>query len=412
MVLNIARRVFSPLLGLFIFVLGSGMFTTLVTLRLSLEGSHSTVVGLMTGAYYAGLVVASFRVERFISRVGHIRAFSAFASLLSVISLLQGIFIYNSVWFVLRFVGGFATAGLFVVVESWLLALGTIKTRGQVLALYMMSLYAAQALGQFLINLGNPKTFILFAIAAILSSLSIIPLSMTRSRQPELQEPSLLDFKALYKASASGVIGCFIAGVLLGSIYGLLPLWAQEEIPGAINVSWIMALTITGGMLLQYPIGRLSDQIERRIVLLGISICIGIVSLIAIFCAHRNLYLAGVLAFIFGGFSFTLYPVSISQACDNLETKDVVAGTQALLLAYSIGAMVGPIIAPLFMRLLTPNGLWVYFSFIGFVVAVFFAWRRTQKTSAPSEEAFISVPQTTPVVAELDPRHDEKDIAD
>jgi len=384
------------------------MFTTLVTLRLSLEGGHSTIIGLMTGAYYAGLVVASFRVERFISRVGHIRAFATFASALSVISLLQGMFISNSLWFVLRFLGGFATAGLFVVIESWLLALGTIKTRGQVLALYMMSLYAAQALGQFLINLGDPKTFILFSVVAILSSLSVIPLSMTRSRQPELHEPSLLNFKTLYKASASGVIGCFAAGILLGSIYGLLPLWAHEKIPGTMNVSWIMALTITGGMLLQYPIGRLSDQIERRIVLAGISVFIGIISLIAVFFAYRNLWLAGMLVFMFGGFAFTLYPVSISQACDNLEAKDVVAGTQALLLAYSIGATIGPVVAPLFMRLLTSNGLWVYFSLIGFSMTIFFAWRRTQTVSAPSEEAFISLPQTTPVTAELDPRHDEK----
>ena len=408
MILNIVRRVFSPLLSLFILILGSGMFTTLVTLRLSLEGKHSTVVGMMTAVYYAGLVVASFNIERFIVRVGHIRAFAALASAFSVIVLLQGIFMYEWLWFVLLFLCGFLTAGLYVVIESWLLALGTLKTRGQILALYMMSLYAAQALGQFLINLGDPNTFILFALVAILSSLAVIPLSMTRSRQPEIQEPSLLNFRALYKAAASGVIGCFAGGMVLGSVYGLLPLWAQEKMVGTVNISWVMALTITGGMLLQYPIGRLSDLTDRRIVLTGLSAFLSIVALVSMIFAYRHLWLAGTFVFLFGGVAFAIYPVSISHACDHLESKDIVAGTQALVLAYSIGAMIGPLLAPIFMRLFTPNGLWLYFALVGFILTIFFTWRRTQIPAPAQEETFVSLPQTTPVTAELDPRSEER----
>ncbi len=404
--LPILRLTFAPLLSLFILILGNGLFTTLLTLRLQLEGTDELIIGIMTSAYYLGLVVASFRIERSIIRVGHIRAFSAFASTLAVVSLLQGIFVVPWFWLILRFMGGFATAGLFIVIESWLLISGTVKTRGQVLALYMVTLYAAQACGQFLVNLGSPETLLLFAITAMLSSLSVIPLALSKIGVPQIEEPESLSFKKLYQKSASGIIGCFGGGLLMSSIYGLLPLFIVAKTNNKADVAFFMALTIFGGMALQYPVGRLSDLMERRIVLVGVCALTVLLSLV-VMVGFGNNWLAMIVTFLFGGFIFIIYPVSISHACDSLDAKEMVSGTQGLLLAYSVGATLGPFIASVFMDLLGPNGLFIYFASVSVALCAFFIWRRTQVASTIQEEQFVPLPQTTPITANLDPRGDD-----
>jgi MFS family permease len=401
--LNVIRIVFAPLLSLFIFVLGNGLFTTFLTIKLHYIGSSALVIGVMMGLYYAGLASASFKIEHFILRVGHIRAFAVFASLLSIITLLNGILINHWFWAILRFSNGFVTAGLFIIVESWLLILSTEKTRGQILALYMVTFYAAQALGQFLINLSDLNSLIPFAITSILCSLSIIPLATTKIGDPKFIEPSTINFKDLYKIAASGIVGCICSGLILGAIYGLLPLYIAEHLLNNSAIGFFMALTIFGGMFLQYPIGILSDYMDRRKILLWLSILIVLISLLLLFVFHWQSIIMLVI-FIFGGLTFTLYPVSISHACDHLATKDIVAGTQGLLLAYSIGATLGPIFAALFVNILGSKGLLLYFILIGLFLSFFLYYRQKHVAAISQENKFISIPQTSPITAELDPR--------
>lgn len=397
--------VFSPLLSLFIFTLGSGLLTTLVALKLHDIGSGSLMIGSMAGAYYAGLALGSFRIERFIVRVGHIRAFAAFASSLAVIAILHGLWVEAWFWLLLRLAGGFATAGLFIVIESWLLSMANIDIRGRVLALYMVALYGAQAGGQFFIKFADHSILVPFAIAAMLSSLSVIPLAMTYVSSPKVDEPSTLSLKKLYQTSASGVIGCFSSGLILGAVYGLMPIFLVKASSGSGEIAVFMSLIIFGGMALQYPVGRLSDIIERRSVLILICVLTILTSLALIFGA-QFWWLSALMLFLFGGFVFTMYPLSISHACDSLAHKDIVAGTQGLLLAYSVGATLGPLFAPEFMQRFGPSGLLIYFVVVSSLLCIFFIWRRTAKAAAPREENFISVPQTTPVLSELDPRGD------
>ncbi len=400
---SILKLTFAPLLSLFIFILGSGLFTTLLTVRLHHEGVSALFIGSVSSAYYAGLAYGSFKIERYIIRVGHIRSFAAFASLLATISFLQGAFLNHWVWLILRFIGGFATAGIFIVVESWLLSLGNTKIRGQILALYMISLYAAQALGQFMINLSDPNTIMLFALTAMLCSLSIIPIALTKIPSPEISEPSSLDFKKLFSVSGSGVMGSFCSGLVLGAIYGLLPLVIMQKTGNTSDVGLLMALVIFGGMFLQYPVGKLSDYIERRLVLLILSslTILTSASVIYFFGGSYSLY---VILFIFGGLAFTIYPVSISHACDSLDQKDIISGTQGILLAYSFGATAGPFIAPIFMHIFGSNGLFFYVMTVSGLLTVFLSWRKASIPSTPQEESFIVIPQTSPITAEMDPR--------
>lgn len=408
--LLIITETFAPLLSLFIFILGSGFFSTLLTLVMTIHQAPPILIGSLTGIFYAGLVLGSFRVERFITRVGHIRAFSAFSSTLAVVCLLHGLFYDPWFWLGLRFVAGFASAGLYVVIESWLLCKSTRVNRGQVLALYMITFYAAQSLGQFFLNLGNPDSMMLFAITSMLCSLSIIPLSMTHVNSPQYDKPSTLGLKKLIRSSASGLLGCFSSGLIMGSLYGLMPVFLSHLFQSNAVVARYMFALIAGGMLLQYPVGRLSDIFERRLMLIIICCATIFVSFIVPFF-HESAAWFFVIMAVLGGLTFTLYPISISQACDALDTSDIVAGTQSLLLAYSIGAMMGPFIAPLFMEAMGDEGLFVFFICVCALSIPLFIIRKAQKADTPQEEAFISIPQTSPILFEIDPRSDAMEEA-
>ncbi len=400
--IDILKRNSAPLISLFVFVLGNGFFATFLASNLAHRQVSSLFIGLMTTSLYFGLVIGSFKIEKLISKVSHIRAYAAFASGITVIALCHSINDNIYFWLILRFFAGFATAGVFVVIESWLLCQSSISTRGQILSFYMVTFYASQALGQLFLKLDVNDSVYMFTIIAISSSLSVIPLSLTSSAMPAYGEPSTLTLKEIYKACVSGLFGCFISGMILGAIYGLFPVFIIKTFLNTDSVANVMFAIIMGGMALQYPIGKLSDVIERRIVLLVIGL-VGLSIVLAMLFVGNSVTTFLILCAFFGGFTFTIYPVSISHACDNLEPEHIVSGTQTLLLAYSIGAMVGPVIASLFMKY-APWGLQSYFLVTLSMLVIILGWRKTVKENTEQEENYISYPSNTPIICEIDPR--------
>lgn len=402
---SVLISVISPLFSLIILTVGNGFFLTYVTVRLHLDGTSSLMIGAISAAYYAGLVIGSFRIEPFIIRVGHIRAYATFASLVATTILLQSLYINPWWWLILRLLSGYCMAGLFITIESWLLVKSNQRTRGQVLSLYMISFYAAQALGQFLLHLSDLKSFIPFIMAALLSSLSVVPLAMTHTTTPHFEEPSALSFFQLYRISPVGVFGCLCSGLILGSTYGLLPLYISQTL-SVHNVAVLMGATIFGGMLLQYPVGKVSDALDRlKVILIVVGLVLVLSILITTPLSHK-VYTLLILLFLFGGLTFTLYPLSITYALDFLHSKDTVAATQGLLLAYSIGATIGPLLAPALMHTAGARGLFIYFIVISGILALLIFWRSLTSPGIPKDkqQEFISLPRTTPVGAELTPR--------
>lgn len=404
---NQLMKLIAPLLSLLILMLGNGLFTTLLTVRMQIEHVSTWYIGIMQGAYYAGMVLGSFLCEKFIVRVGHIRAFAAFASITTALAMIQGLVVVPFVWVILRLAMGYCIAGLYIVIESWLLAGTTLSTRGKVLAIYMMALYSGQGLGQFFLDWSDPKTLVPFCLVAILTALSVVPVTSTYEKSPHLEEPSALSFLKLYQLSPSGVSGCFAAGLILGAIYGLLPLYTKDIGYTLSDVGMTMGLTIFGGMLLQYPLGHLSDKFSRRGVILTVVGLIALTSLAIIVCHHYKILFYSII-FIFGGLSFTLYPLCISLACDHLDGGDVVAATGGLLLAYGIGATIGPMIAPGAINLLGPEGLFIYFVIIAAFLMIFLLWRIQRRAPVPltAQQQYVAVPRTTPVASEMDPRRE------
>jgi len=408
---NTLKSIISPILSLIILLLGNGLFMTYVTVRLKIDDYSNEAIGFVSASFYAGVLVGSFYANRLIERIGHIRAFAGFASLLSVVSLLQGFYISIWSWSILRALNGAMMAGLFITIESWLLVKSTPKIRGKVLAIYMTALYASQSLGQFLLNISDPLSWIPYILIAILTSLSVIPVSLTKAEAPITSEPSYLRFTKLLNISPLGVIGCLLSGVMLGAVYGLAPLYAQEIGLSLKYISLFMSIIIFGGLVLQWPIGHISDYIDRRKILLIVGLLTTATSiLIAIFDAY-NIYLLFGLVFLFGGFSFTLYPLSISHTCDHLEPKDFVAATGGLMIAYGLGAIIGPLIAPFAFKLLGPKGLFIYFAVISGILALYAFIRLFRLPPIPPEEKlpYANLPRTTPSVGELDPRSENPD---
>ena len=400
--LSILASVAALLLGVAILNTGNGLFGTFLSLRMTLEGFPTEVTGLIMSAYYVGLVAGARLCHHIINRVGHIRAFSAFAATVSTVVLIAGFYVSPYVWGTMRALLGFCFAGLFMVVESWLNARVGAARRGQLFSLYMMVSYTALGAGQLLLNLSDPRGRDFFMIAALFYSASLIPLALTSAVMPTPVASSTLDFSALYRVSPLGVLACVAAGLVSSALYGMGAVFAQGSGFRVSEVSYFMGTAVLSGLLFQYPLGRISDRYDRRIVIIGVALSTAVVSLgMAYLAGHSRAALIS-LAAIYGGLSFTLYPLGVSHANDFLEPRDTVKASGGLLLSWGIGASVGPVAAAATMGRFGPRGLFIFVAGVTVLLSVFALWRMTRRASVPAEAKSVFAPPTgmTPVGAE------------
>jgi MFS family permease len=403
---SFVRSLITPIFSLFVIILGNNFLLTVVPLRMKLDGYSTEVVGYLTAAYFAGLMIGALLINRLLEGVGHIRAFAAFAAFFTVLSMLQGVFVHPAFWLVLRFFSGICMAGIFVTIESWLLVKSSVHMRGKALSIYMITTFAGQSLGQLFLDISDPSTIYPFCLGVILASVAIVPLALTKTRAPIIEEPSILNPLKLFKTSPLGTIGAFLSGCILGSVYGLLPLYTFNLDFTHSQIAAVMSITILGGLILQYPVGIISDRLDRRKVLFSLSLFTGICSLLMGLFPTQSFELFLVLAFIFGGFSFATYPVSVSHACDLIDSKDLVAATGGMLLFYGTGAIVGPILISYPMNYFGNSGFFHFITFISLVLTLFTLMRVIKKTPTAKEDKlpYSNMPRTTPMASELDPR--------
>jgi MFS family permease len=379
------RSVFSLLLSYGLLLLANGLFGTLLGVRSQIEGFGTEVVGLIMAAYFLGLLQGALRATMIVAAVGHIRAFAAFASVMSVTALLHVVVVDPIVWCVLRFASGFCMAGMILVTESWLNARSTKRTRGKVMALYMITNYFSAGCGQFLLTIADPGQFQLFSIASIIFSLALVPVLLTRSTAPKPPQRDPLNLRELWRTSPLGLLGSFCAGMVNASFYSLAPVFAFGLGLSIGGTSLFMASVIFGGLLLQYPVGHLSDRMDRRVVLTMVALATSVASVGIVMVTEwspRWIYLAGA---IYGAFSFTVYSLCISHANDFASADKLVQTASGLLTAYGFGAFLGPIIAASFMGRLGPEGLFVMSALVSGFLGGFAIFRMRRRLS-PSKE--------------------------
>ena len=350
------------------FLMGGGVLNTQLSLRMTQAEFSTPAIGITMACYFLGLMSGYFLCHRLIKRVGHIRSFAVFAAATTTIIILHGLYISGIFWAVLRFFNGISNFGLFMVVESWLSECTQPQTRGRVFSIYMTLTYVGIGIGQQFINFGNGGGQNVMFIAALLFSLSLIPVAVTRSTHPELPETNRYTLKALFQKAPVGMSGCFAAGLINSAFFSMAPVFGTEIGLSIFQISWFMTITVFGGFTVQWVIGIVSDRYDRTLIIFIIAILIALFSTAILINTGVSYLRLLVEMGIFGGFVFAIYPVSVARAHDVFETKDAVAVSSALLLCYSIGAILGPILASAVMTILkNPFGLYVYWTFVALV---------------------------------------------
>jgi MFS family permease len=396
----------SLMLGVAMLLLGNGLIGTLLGVRAGIEAFPTVAVGIIMSAYYLGYIAGARLGPAFIHRVGHIRTFAALAAIAATMSGLHAMLVAPAAWFGFRLITGLCFAGLYVVMESWINAASTNATRGFVLSVYMLVSLGGLAFGQQLLNLYSPAGFELFILSSALISLSLVPFALTTRVAPEVPPTAGLDIRRLYQISPLGIVGCFAAGVTNGAFWGLGPLFAQGIGLSVAGISIFMSAVIFGGMALQLPLGRLSDRFDRRKLILVACLSNALLGVAILAWGDRSELLLFALAFAFGGFAMTLYSLCVAHTNDFMKETDLVEASGALLLAFGVGALLGPLLGSLFMVAIGPQGLFLHIAIAAAALAGFALYRTRQRAPMPKEErdAFVAVPETTPVVHQLDPR--------
>jgi MFS family permease len=398
------RSCWALFLGIALMMLGNGLQGSLLGIRASLEGFPTTLTGILMSGYYAGFLIGSVLAPRLVARVGHVRVFAALAALASSAILIHAVWINPATWTVIRLVTGFCYAGLYVVVESWLNDQATNQTRGQLLSLYMMVTLGAAAGGQWLLNVADPAGVHLFILVSVLVSLSSIPLVLSTGPTPAFATPSRVGVRELYLVSPTGVIGYFGTMLASGAYFGMGAVYGREIGLSVRDISLFMSLIMLGGMLLQWPIGRLSDAWDRRRVLTGVTLLAAVFALLAGLAAGRSLLGLFALSALFGGTNLPLYSLCIAYVNDYLERDQIVPASGTLVLIGGVGAVFGPVTAAIAMRSFGPAAFFWWLATIHAAIGAFAIYRMTRRSGVPRAEqgSYVAVaPRISPVGSAL-----------
>ncbi len=383
------------LLGMGILLLGNALLGTVLGLRAELENFSTATVGYVFSGYFLGFMAGSWLTPKIVGRVGHIRVFAALASLCSASVLVYVVLIDPYIWFAMRVMTGFCFAGLYIVSESWLNDKATNENRGQLLSVYVVTQLLGMTIGQSFVGVLDPGGFTLFVVISVLVSLALIPILLTASRQPEFTVATPIGLRDLYTASPLGMVGAVLIGGGHAVLFHLLPTYGAQSGLGNLSVAAIVSASYVGGMILQFPIGRLSDRYDRRLVITGVALAAGMVALAGALVGGMVPFwgLVGLIA-LFGGLTMPLYPLLISHTNDYVPVEKMVAAGAGLILVFGVGGFLGPSVAGLLMQNIGPSGLFWWCAGVHFAVVIFALYRMTRRASLPSEEQGSYVPFT------------------
>lgn len=411
---GLLRPVTALLIAAAILLMGNGLLNVLIPVRADVEHFSRLAIGLLGSAYYAGLVLGCFFAPKVIARVGHIRAFVAFTAIATITPLLHAILTEPFFWSALRALNGFCFAGLFMGIESWLCGASTMETRGRVLASYTVVNLTVVTLGMQMMGLGTPGSFELFSLVAILYSLAAVPVALTRTSAPTPPATAKLRLGWLINVSPAAVAGCFFTGVANGPFWSLAPLYGRSAGLSLTEVAMFMTLAVLGGAASQWPVGYLSDRVGRRPLLVTVGI-VGAAAGIALYVLSTSSpWAIFPFAVLYGCCAFPIYTLCVAHANDLVHKKRAVEVSSGLLLTFSIGAVIGPLVAGYLMSIAGHGALFLHSALAHLLIAVVMVVRVKLRPKLPAErkENFIVVPKTTPAVFELDPRAEGVSVAE
>jgi len=369
MLSNVIRTTWPLFLGILFIGLGNGLQGTLSSWRADFEGFSVLTTGLVMSGYFIGALASSMLSPKQIKKTGQIRTYAAYASIASTAILIQILFIEPPVWFVARFLSGFCIVGIMIIVEGWLNSISSNENRGQIFSIHMIVVWGGLALGQGLFAVDDPAGVSLFLLASILLSVSLIPILLTEIKAPESDVQESLGLRALWKASPSGVATIGLSGLASAGFFGLGTIYAVKAGLSVSETALFMTLFIGFGAASQWPLGWLSDKIDRRKVIL--LCCVSVISIcivLALFEFTSKILL--ILSALVGAFTLPLYSLAVAQANDRLEPKQMISASGTIVLVFSVFAALGPFTMSYFLELFEMFGFMFYMGIVHLVIAV------------------------------------------
>ena len=387
-------------------LMGNGLLFIIIPMSMRLDGQDTDAIGLVMSLYFVGMLLGSLYGRHLISRVGHIRIFAACASVATLCALLHSIWSVPLVWGVLRVLIGFTNATFFMTMETWLSESSTSENRATVFGSYQFVTYFGLALGQLMLNFAEPQDPILYIYVAMLFCLCMIPVLMSRSGGPRINEPESMPLKTLYRTSPLGVVGIMISGICLGAFYNMSSVYGADAGMTKSQIATFMSATMVGGFLLQFPVGKLADIFDRRTVLVMTLLVACLAAMVLpIMAAQGEMIITIACAVILSGALACVYPIALADAFDRLKPSEMVAASGKLILAYATGGAIGPYTSSLVMKQMGADALFGYLIVASLILVAFVMYRMSIRSAVPDalQESFV-VQGMTPMATELDPR--------
>jgi MFS family permease len=383
--LTVVRQSWALLLGMLLLLLGNGLQATVLGIRGSLEGFDARTMSYVMSAYFIGFLAGSYRAPRMIRRVGHVRVFAALASMISAAFILYPAVPEPIAWTLMRMIVGFCFAGVYVVAESWLNAAATNETRGQTLSLYMLTQILGIIAAQAVVTFADISGYALFVIMSVLVSVAFTPILLTRVAAPAFQASKRMTLRQLFHISPLGCVGTFLLGGVFAGIFSMSAVFGTEKGLSVSQIALFVALTYTGGLVFQFPVGWLSDRMDRRVLIMAITAIGAVATFGGMFFADRVVVVMAI-GFVLGAVANPLYSLIIAYTNDFLDQSSMAAASGGLLFIHGIGAAMGPILIGWVMGAF---GADAFFAFVGgclTLIAAYAAWRMTRRAATPVAE--------------------------
>lgn len=375
--LTVLRNSWALLLGVMLLMLGNGIQGTLLGIRGKIEGFSAVEMSYVMSAYSAGFLLGSRFAPDMIRRVGHVRVFAALGSLISAILILFPIAPDWMAWAAMRAVIGFSFAGVYITAESWLNASASNETRGQALSAYMICQMIGIIAAQGLMNLRDPGGFDLFVISSILVSVAFTPILLSASPAPSFERITPLPIQHLFRTSPLGCVGLFLLGGVFSALFGMASVWGSEIGLSVKNISIFIGSIYLGGLVLQYPIGWVSDRQDRRSLIMVLSAAGAVVAFAGMILPWSMIFLASI-AFFAGGIANPLYSLMVAYVNDYLESDQMAGASAGLLFIYGLGSIGGPLITGWLMALVGPSGFFLFIALLFTATALYALYRMSR----------------------------------
>ena len=391
--ISVFRSTWALLLGISLLQVGNGLQGTLLGVRGALEGFSTTSLSVIMSAYFAGFLVGSRYVPEMIRRVGHVRVFAALGSFVSAALILFPVLADPISWTVLRLVIGFCFVGLYITAESWLNNATTNDTRGQALSLYVLVQMAGLVGAQAIFAFGDASGFILFIVPSVLVSLAFAPILLTASPVPPFEQTAPMTFREIYEVSPLGCVGIFVLGGIFSALFGMAAVYGSDSGFTTQEIAFFVAAIYVGGLVIQYPLGWLSDRMDRRQLIFGVS-ALGAFGAVVGVLGVGGLVGTLIVAFIVGGMANPLYALLLAYTNDYVDPEDMASASARLLFINGVGAVAGPLIVGAMMERFGPAGFFMFLSALLGVLAVYALWRMTQRAIPVDDDSYETVSMT------------------